>query len=102
MSSDIQAIQKHARKCIAVFVALLVLTVVTVAVSYVPLGTKGNIAVALAIAILKASLVALFFMHLIAEERTIYRVLVFTGTFLLGLFFLIGWSYGNQIVAALR
>ncbi|CAF0689627.1 cytochrome C oxidase subunit IV family protein [Candidatus Methylacidithermus pantelleriae] len=102
MSGDLESIQKHARKCITVFVALLVLTVITVAVSYIPLGTRGNITVALAIAILKASLVALFFMHLIAEEKTIYRFLVFAGTFLLGLFFLIGWSYGDQIVALLR
>jgi len=42
---------------------LLVLTVVTVAVAGVDLGSL-NLAIALAIAILKASLVLLFFMHM--------------------------------------
>ncbi len=43
--------------------ALLVLTVATVAVAGVDLGTL-NLEIALAIAILKASLVLLFFMHM--------------------------------------
>jgi cytochrome c oxidase subunit IV len=43
--------------------ALLVLTVLTVAVRYVDLG-EANIFVALGIAVVKATLVALFFMHL--------------------------------------
>lgn len=47
-----------------VFGALMVLTAVTVLVSTVHLGGMGNVAVALVIAALKASLVALFFMHL--------------------------------------
>jgi cytochrome c oxidase subunit 4 len=47
----------------AVFFALIVLTWVTTFVSRVDLG-RWNIFVALAIAILKASLVVLFFMHI--------------------------------------
>jgi cytochrome c oxidase subunit IV len=47
---------------IAVFLALLVFTVTTAAVSFVDLG-PFNIVVALAIATIKASLVVLFFMH---------------------------------------
>lgn len=43
--------------------ALLVLTVITVAVRYVDLG-EANIFVALGIAVVKATLVSLFFMHL--------------------------------------
>jgi cytochrome c oxidase subunit 4 len=43
--------------------ALIVLTVVTVAVRWIDLG-EFNIMIALAIAFLKATLVALFFMHL--------------------------------------
>ena len=48
----------------AVFIALLVLTVVTYLASTVHMGRTINIVVALAIAVLKASLVATFFMHL--------------------------------------
>jgi len=54
-----------------VFAALLLLTVVTVLVSYVDLGL-GNVAVALLIASVKASLVALFFMHLKGESRLVW------------------------------
>ena len=43
--------------------ALIVLTVITVAIRYVDLG-EANLLVALAIAGLKATLVSLFFMHL--------------------------------------
>jgi cytochrome c oxidase subunit IV len=48
--------------------ALLALTVVTVAVSRVDLGNL-NVAVALAVASVKVSLVALVFMHLKYEDR---------------------------------
>lgn len=56
---------------LAVFAALLLLTVVTVLVSYVDLGL-GNVAVALLIASAKASLVALFFMHLKGESPLVW------------------------------
>ncbi len=56
---------------VAVFAALLVLTVATVAVSYLDLGL-WNVAVALLIASVKASLVALFFMHLKHEGRLVW------------------------------
>jgi len=52
---------------IATFLALLVLTWATVAVRYIDLG-DANLILALAIAVLKASLVALFFMHLRYES----------------------------------
>lgn len=48
---------------VATGVSLLVLTVITVAVRWIDLG-EANIIVALLIAFVKASLVALFFMHL--------------------------------------
>jgi len=68
---------------------LLIFTAVTVALSYVHFGTqKANIAVAMLVATLKAGLVAAIFMHLAAEKRLIYRILIFTGFFVLGLFWL--------------
>jgi len=58
---------------------LLAFTAITVALSYVNFGTqKANVAVALLVATLKAGLVAAIFMHLSAEKRLIYRVLIFT------------------------
>ena len=59
------------RAAIAVFAALLLLTAVTVLVSYVDLGL-WNAVVALLIASVKASLVALFFMHLKSESRLVW------------------------------
>jgi cytochrome c oxidase subunit 4 len=46
-----------------IFAALIALTVLTTGVAFIDLG-KGNTVAALAIAVCKASLVALFFMHL--------------------------------------
>ena len=45
-------------------------------------------AVAMLVATFKAGLVAAIFMHLAAEKRLIYRILIFTGFFVLGLFWL--------------
>src|SRR3990170_1661792 len=71
-------IDKHVRVYIIVFVALMALTLVTVAVSYLDLSTPMAIALALFIATIKGSLVACYFMHLISEKKLIYAVLVIT------------------------
>ena len=52
----------------AVFVALLVLTGLTTTIAYVDLG-RLNVLVALTIAVVKASLVLLYFMHLRYSTR---------------------------------
>jgi len=61
---------------LAVWGALVVLTVVTVAVTYVDLGPL-NLVVALLIATVKGSLVALYFMHLRWDRP--FNALVFLG-----------------------
>ena len=61
------------RTYIVVWGALIVLTVVTVSVSYVSLGLM-NVVVALLIASVKASLVAPFFMHLRYKSRLVWGV----------------------------
>jgi cytochrome c oxidase subunit IV len=53
----------HKKLYILIFVALLALTALTTGVAFIDLG-KWNTVVALAIAVCKASLVVLFFMHL--------------------------------------
>jgi cytochrome c oxidase subunit 4 len=52
----------------AVFATLLVFTGVTAAIAFVDLG-RFNVAVALTIAVIKASLVLLYFMHLRYSSR---------------------------------
>ena len=71
-------IDKHVRVYITVFVALMALTLITVAVSYLHLSTPMAVAVALFIATIKGSLVACYFMHLISEKKLIYFVLAIT------------------------
>jgi cytochrome c oxidase subunit 4 len=78
-------IQKHIRVYLFVFAALAVLTVVTVAVSYLDLAIVPAVIVALVIATIKGSLVACYFMHLISERKLIYWVLGLTAIFLIGL-----------------
>src|SRR4029434_152165 len=82
-------VQKHVRAYLMVGALLLTFTAVTVALSYVDFGTrKANIGIAMLVATLKAGAVAAVFMHLAAEKRLIYRILIFTGFFVLGLFWL--------------
>ena len=83
MSQDAHAeeIDAHVRRSIVVFGALMALTVITVAISYLQLPTPIAIMLALAIALTKGSLVALFFMHLISEKGVIYMLLITTIAF---------------------
>jgi cytochrome c oxidase subunit IV len=83
MDAHHEDIRSHVAVYYKVFAALLVLTVVTVSVSYLHLATREAIVVALAIAGLKASLVALFFMHLSNERKLIYYALLLTAVFFL-------------------
>jgi caa(3)-type oxidase subunit IV len=92
-------IQKHVRGYLLVGAILLTFTGVTVALSYVNFGTqKANIGIAMLVATIKAACVAAVFMHLAAEKRLIYRVLIFTGFFVLGLFWLTFLAWYNPIV----
>ena len=76
-----EEIRKHSRIYIGVFIALLMLTVITVGVSYLNLSFIAALALALLIATIKGSLVACFFMHLISEKKLIYYSLILTVLF---------------------
>lgn len=84
---DAESIRKETRTYVTVFIALAVLTAVTVAVSYFHLPPVLAIGVALLIAAFKGSLVAGFFMHLFHERKAIYWVLLLTVVFFLVLLF---------------
>lgn len=67
-----------------IFAALVVLTVITVRVSYIDFGSLNTV-IALLIATIKASLVAAFFMHL--RHDKLFNTLAFLAAFLfLGIF----------------
>ena len=71
-------------KYTGVLVALLILTFITVGASYFDFGA-WNVIIAIGIATVKASLVALFFMHLIHDKPT-SAVIFLISVFFLGLF----------------
>ena len=82
MTSDHAAdIDRHVRVYITVFVALMALTIVTVAVSRFHLPVPIAVSVALLVATIKGSLVACYFMHLVSEKKLIYAVLALTVAF---------------------
>lgn len=92
-----EEIRRETRTYVIVFVALAALTVVTVAISYLDLGTAAAVFLALLVAAVKGSLVAGYFMHLISEEKIIYAVLILTFVFFLALIILPLGSYWDQV-----
>jgi caa(3)-type oxidase subunit IV len=91
-------VAKHVRKYLMVGGLLLAFTGLTVFLSYVNFGShKANMAIGMLVATLKAGLVAAIFMHLSAEKKLIYRILIFTGFFVLGLFWLTYLAWYNPI-----
>ncbi len=93
-----EEIKKHVRTYVIVFVALMVLTVATVAVSYLHLSVMNAIIVAMFIATIKGSLVAAYFMHLISEKKLIYATLILTAVFLIVLMTLPMFARSDVII----
>ena len=97
---DDGAVHEHISKApflVGIFGALVVLTVLTVAASYVDIGS-GNVIIALVIATMKAGLVATFFMHL--RHDKLFNTIAFLSAFLfLGVFLLLtsddNWKRGQ-------
>jgi cytochrome c oxidase subunit 4 len=93
MSDDAHDIQKHVRSYLIIGAILLVGTVLTVVAAQIDFGHhQVNIGIGLLIATAKASLVALFFMHLISEKTAIYMFMSVTVFFFTGLCVLTLWA----------
>ena len=84
---SVDDIRKSVKIYFAVFGALMVLTIITVGVSYVHLPVAAAVTVALIVATIKGSLVAMYFMHLLHERKVIYWVLALTVVFFVFLMF---------------
>ena len=80
-------IRSHVKTYFMIFGALMVLTMITVAVSYLELATPLAVTVALIVATIKGSLVAMYFMHLLHERKVIYWALMLTVIFFIFLMF---------------
>ena len=81
--SSEQAIKRQVQTYVRVFIALAMLTVLTVGVSYLKLPVVLAVTVALFIAFVKGSLVAAFFMHLASEKKLIFSILILAAVFFL-------------------
>lgn len=81
MSGNVHEIKKEVHLYFKIFGALIVLTVVTVALNHIHAGIVVAVTLALIVAATKASLVASFFMHLAHERKIIYVVMSFTAFF---------------------
>lgn len=92
MAASSEEIRKHLKTYYRVFAGLAVLTVVTVAASHLGLSLDFPIAAAVAmamvIAIVKGSLVASFFMHLVSERKLIFWILGLCAVLFLALLLL--------------
>ncbi len=71
-------------KYVATLVVLLILTAITVGASYINFGS-GNVVIALAIATIKAIIVATIFMHLL-HDKPVNAVIAVAGFVFLGIF----------------
>ena len=87
----------NVRGYLTVFLALLVLTVVTVAVSSLDITECATVAVAITIATVKASLVAMFFMHLKGEKPMVFWPLALTAFLVVGLFVALLFTEGDHL-----
>ncbi len=95
--SEAAHVREHVRVYLVVFIALAVLTVVTVAISYLHLPTVLAISVAMVVASVKAGLVAGYFMHLVSEEKVILWLLLLCVAFLVALMVLpVGTTEGIE------
>ena len=87
----------HVKSYLAVFGALLVLTVITVGISYLHLPSSAAIPIGVAIAVAKASLVVMFFMHLKGERPMVMWPLGLTVFLFVGLFVSLLWNEADRL-----
>ena len=87
MHADLGEVKKSVRSYMMVFGSLMALTVITVAIAEVQLAVPLAVTLALIVATVKASLVALVFMHLKHEKTWIYGSLALTAAFFIVLIF---------------
>jgi caa(3)-type oxidase subunit IV len=97
MRNDAHDAAVDVRPYLTVFGALLVLTVVTVAASYLNLPTTPTVALALIIAGGKAVLVGMFFMHLKSERPMVYWPLGLTAVLFLALIAFVLWTEADHL-----
>lgn len=104
MADSPEEIAKHKKLYAAIGIWLLVFSCVALALGKIPwldFGPPGatweDILIGLSVSVVKASLVALIFMHLNHEKGLIYKTLLFTFLFFLGLMTLTLFALADPI-----
>ena len=97
MNSSNAAHAVNVRPYLIVFGTLLTLTLVTVAVASLNLSESTTVLVAVSIATIKASLVAIFFMHLKGEKPMVFWPLGLTAVLFAALFAFLLWTEGDHL-----
>ena len=87
----------NVRPYLVVFGTLLALTIVTVSVASLNLSESTTVLVAISIATIKASLVAMFFMHLKGEKPMVFWPLGLTAVLFAALFAFVLWTEGDHL-----
>lgn len=73
----VEAETSHAEpNYVGIFIALAVLTAIEVGVTYLPIARLLEVSTLLALAIVKASLVAMYFMHLKFDSRLLAAIFI--------------------------
>lgn len=93
---SVDVINQNIKKYVKVFIALMVLSGLTVFTHYLETSVAMGIAIAMVIASIKGTMVAGYFMHLFHEARLIYWVLVFTALFFVVILSLPVLTYLNR------
>lgn len=91
-------IDKHVRNYLMVFGALMVLTVITVALASLEVSVPVALTLGLFVASIKGTLVAGIFMHLFHEKKFIYWLLLLTAAFFVFLLFVPIMTASDKIV----
>ncbi len=97
VNTETHAPHSHLKDLALTFAGLVVLTIVTVKVAQINFGSLAiNISIALLIATLKATLVALYFMHLKWEEKLIIGFSVVSIPFIILMVTTIVWDIAEK------
>ena len=104
MADSPQEIAKHKKLYFAIGIWLCVFSCVALALGKIPwldFGPPGatglDLFIGLSVSVIKASLVALIFMHLNHEKGLIYKTLLFTFFFFVGLMALTLFTWADPI-----
>lgn len=98
--TDAHAPHSHMKELTLTFLALVVLTIVTVKIAKVDFGSVAiNISIAMFIASIKGLLVALYFMHLKWEEKLIVFFAALSIPFLVLMVSTMVWDVAEKTAA---